>query len=373
MFFDGHNDSLTKHYPPRHLRSGSGAGFRKHSFIKGCPNCHMDLPRIKEAGLRGGIFAVFIDPVPEENSEEEIGSSYLQGHKRQTGPGFPLPEPPIDANLALTASLEVLSHAFRDERAAEGQIKIVRTKSDLRSALDEDRLAVILHLEGCEAVDADLQNLEVLYQAGVRSLGICWSRPNIFGFGAPFAYGMSPDLGPGLSKAGKSLVRFCNEQGILIDLAHLNAAGFLDAVRLSSKPVAVSHTAAHALCPSVRNLTDEQLDKIAENGGLVGVTFHVPDLLGPQNECASTIRPGAVISPLQAIAAHIEYIGERIGFEHVALGSDFDGCTIPSEMEDVRGLKRLASELAETGLSADNIDKVCFGNWQRLLNEILPI
>ncbi|MBQ7501282.1 membrane dipeptidase [bacterium] len=372
MFFDGHNDTLTKHYPPRHLRTGSGAKIRSHSFITGNSKCHMDLPGIKEAGFQGGIFAVFVDPLPEDGEEDQIGSSYLQGHKRQTGPGFPLFEPPIDSSLALTASLEVLSHAYQDERAADGQIKIVRTKGDLQTAIDSGSLAMVLHLEGCEAVDSELRLLEVFWQAGIRSLGLCWSRPNIFGTGVPFAYGMSPDLGPGLSEAGKRLVRRCHELGILVDLAHLNAAGFYDALALSSKPIAVSHTAAHALCPSARNLTDRQLDCLAENGGLAGVTFHVPDLLGPGGECASTVMPGAVLTPLQAIAAHIKYIGERIGYEHVALGSDFDGCTVPEEIANVRGLKKLPGELEKLNISPENIEKVCSGNWQRILKEILP-
>src|SRR5439155_17471941 len=136
-------------------------------------------------------------------------------------------------------------------------------------------LAAIMHIEGAEAIDPDLDSLEVFYQAGLRSLGPVWSRPNAFGEGVPFRFPGSPDTGPGLTPKGRELVRACNRLGILIDLSHLNEQGFWDVARLSAAPLVATHSCAHALCASSRNLTDKQLDAIKESDGMVGLNFAV--------------------------------------------------------------------------------------------------
>ena len=102
------------------------------------------------------------------------------------------------------------------------------------------------------------------YRPGLRSLGPVWSRPNIFGHGVPFAWPRSPDTGPGLTPAGRDLIKACNKLRVMIDLSHLNEQGFWDVARLSSAPLVATHTCVHAICPSTRNLTDRQLDAIRE-------------------------------------------------------------------------------------------------------------
>src|SRR5439155_8565297 len=141
-----------------------------------------------------------------------------------------------------------------------------------------------------------------------------WSRPNSFGEGVPFRYPGTPDTGSGLTSCGRRLVAECNALGIILDLAHSNEAAFFDVARLSSAPLVVSHGAAHALCPVPRNLTDAQLDAIGASGGLVGVVF----------DTVMSRTDGDLVeeTPLSVIAAHVEYVAERIGVEHVALGSD---------------------------------------------------
>ena len=109
---------------------------------------------------------------------------------------------------------------------------------------------MVLHLEGAEAIDGDLNFLEVLYAAGLRSLGPVWSRNNIFGHGVPFKFPASPDLGDGLTAAGEKLVSACNEMKILVDLSHITEKGFWDVARLSKAPLVATHSNAHALCPS---------------------------------------------------------------------------------------------------------------------------
>ena len=114
-------------------------------------------------------------------------------------------------------------------------------------------LAPVLHIEGAEAIDPNFELLDVLYEAGVRSLGPVWSRPNAFGHGVPFRRPSSPDTGPGLTDLGKELIGACNRLGILIDLSHLNERGFWDVAAISNAPLVATHSNAHALSPHSRN------------------------------------------------------------------------------------------------------------------------
>src|SRR5690606_33581320 len=203
--------------------------------------------------------------------------------------------------------------------------------------------------------------LEVLYQAGLRSLGITWSRPNIFGTGVPFAFPSSPDIGPGLTDAGKALVAACNRLGILVDLSHLNETGFWDVAKLSDAPLVATHSGAHALCASARNLTDRQLDAVRDSGGIVGVNFHVGFLR------ADGQRDGATTS-LTEIVRHVDYMVERMGIDHVALGSDFNGAAISGVRRVVAGLTNGLDWLDAAGYDDAALRQIAYGNWLRVLD-----
>ncbi|MBU0983386.1 MAG: membrane dipeptidase, partial [candidate division Zixibacteria bacterium] len=167
--------------------------------------------------------------------------------------------------------------------------------------------------------------------------------------------------GPGLTDAGRHLVGACNELGIVIDLAHLNEKGFWEVAKLSSAPLVDTHAAAHALTATTRNLTDKQLDAIGESGGVVGVNFCVGDIrreVDGWND-ANT--------PIEALVRHMAYIADRIGIDHVAFGSDFDGATIPNEMGDVTGLPLLVEALHRHGFNHDALNKITHQNWLRVL------
>jgi membrane dipeptidase len=138
--------------------------------------------------------------------------------------------------------------------------------------MEDGLLAPVMHIEGAEAIDPNFEVLDVLYEAGLRSLGPVWSRSNAFGHGVPFLCPSSPDTGPGLTDLGKELIEACNRLGILIDLSHLNERGFWDVAAISNAPLVATHSNAHALSPHSRNLTDKQLTAIGETGGMVGVT-----------------------------------------------------------------------------------------------------
>ena len=215
---------------------------------------------------------------------------------------------------------------------------MVRSVAELTHCFETGVLAAILHFEGAEAIDTDLDALEVFYRAGLRSLGIVWSRPNAFGHGVPFRFPSSPDTGPGLTDAGFRLVDGCNELGILLDLSHLNERGFWDVAQRTAAPLVVTHAAAHAICPSSRNLTDYQLDAIRESDGMVGLNFEV-----------SAVRPDSYDepdTPLAVLVRQIDYLVERMGIDHVGFGSDFDGATMPREIGDISGVPKLVRRAA---------------------------
>jgi membrane dipeptidase len=333
-FFDGHNDSLTR---ADHAR-----------FASGREGGHLDLPRMAEAGMRGGIFAVFI-----RNPET---ADYQPAKSNRPGGAGPAPE--LDHGYAAAASTVAAGRLAAMEAA--GQMRIGRTIADIDAAADGGPPVAVLHLEGAEAIDADLEALDFWHSAGLRSLGPVWSRPNWFGHGVRFRYPSTPDIGPGLTDAGKALARRCAELGIVFDLAHMNEAGFWDTLKLEAAPLVVSHAGAHAICPNSRCLTDAQIDAVGETGGLVGIVY-APAFLRPdgKNEPSGT--------PLDLIVRHARHVAERIGVEHVALGSDFDGTEVPDDLGDVTGVPKLLDEFAQHGFSASEIEAIAWGNWRRTL------
>src|SRR4051812_11302576 len=322
--FDGHNDTLTRE--------------DADSFATGRAGGHLDLPRAHAGGLGGGIFAAFTPTPGDAPPDGEPGA-------------------PIGQDSAAGLITRTLGRLLRLER--EGHVALARGPGDLDAAREAGVLAAVAHIEGAEAVDPGLLALDVLHAAGLRSLGPVWSRPNAFAHGVPFAFPSSPDTGPGLTAAGARLVRRCAELGIAVDLGHLNEAGFWDVARLELAPLIASHSGAHALCPASRNLTDAQLDAIAATGGVVGIVYAVRFIREDGAEQADT--------PLATIAAHARYAADRIGVEHVALGSDFDGAMIPDELGDVAGLPRLLDALRAAGFGEPELEAIAWGNWRRAL------
>ncbi len=152
----------------------------------------------------------------------------------------------------------------------------------------------------------------------------------------------APDLGPGLSAAGCALVRACDELGVMLDLSHLNAAGFWDVARTSRKPLVATHSNAHAICPVPRNLLDDQLRAIRDSGGLVGVSLSVSELRLDGHNSADT--------PLAVVLRHVEHLMDFLGPGGVAIGSDLDGALLPAEIGDAGGLSNLVAAMADRGV-----------------------
>jgi membrane dipeptidase len=194
---------------------------------------------------------------------------------------------------------------------------------------------------------------------GLRSLGPVWSRPTAFGHGVPFRFPGNPDSGPGLTDAGRALVKACNDLKIMLDLSHLNEAGFNDVAKLSDAPLVATHSNAHAITPSTRNLADRQLAMIKDSGGMVGLNF-----------ATVFLRPDGRKSPdmtLEPMLRHLDHLITHLGENHVGLGSDFDGATVPNPIKDVAGLPALVQAMRGHGYDDGLMRKLAYENWFAVL------
>lgn len=345
--FDGHNDTLLRYLPDRDSAQGN------FDFLSRNRDGHLDLPRAREGGLGGGIFAVFIPPSPAQR--EAARQRQAAGEQ----PPYRLGEA-LAPDYARAQAATISANLFRIERQSNGEFAIARNIEELEASLRAGAFAAVYHFEGADPLDANLDALEVYFAAGLRSLGLVWSRPNLFASGVPIGFPMSPDQGPGLTEAGFALVRACNELGIMIDLSHLNEAGFWDVARVSEAPLVATHSNVHAICPISRNLTDRQLDAIAASDGLVGLNFAV-SFLHPEGS------GDASATTLETMVRHIDYLVERIGIDRVALGSDYDGAVLPAELADVAGLPKLMAALRAAGYGDAELRKIAHENWLRVL------
>lgn len=332
--FDGHHDALTAPTADQ--------------LVEGRPDGAFDLPRARAAGLAASMFAIFT-PTPGDDAMDLAGTPDF-------GYDVPLTEP-VSHEAAAAHATACAGRLLALERT--GALRVARSVADLDAAADGGPHAAVLHLEGAEAIDPALDALDAWHAMGLRSLGPVWSRPNAFATGVPFRFPSSPDVGPGLTEAGRALVRRCNDLGIAIDLSHLNAAGFRDVAGLSQAPLIASHSGAHAVAPASRNLTDDQLDAIGASGGIVGIPF-VVDFLRADGALNRD-------TPLSTVVAHVRHVADRIGPEHVGLGSDFDGGAMPDALHDVTGLPALLEALRADGFSADEVAGIAWGNWRRVL------
>ena len=345
-FFDDHNDFLLRlHKEPER---------RNELWLGSTGTGHLDLDRMKQAGFAGGLFAIYV-PSPSG------GLDYMALMK-QAPFEVPLPDrmPP---EVAQPVALAMAGLLHWMERAAPDDFAVCRSAAAVRANFGSGKIAAVMHMEGAEAIGADLDALYSFHDMGLRSIGPVWSRPTLFGHGVPFKFPGSPDTGPGLTEAGKDLIRLCNALGIMIDLSHMNQAGFEDVARQSKAPLVATHSNVHALSNSPRNLTDRQLDQIRDSSGMVGLHFST-----------GFLRADGMGSPdveLDVMVRHIDYLIDRLGEDHVGLGSDFDGCTVPNPIKDVSGVQNLFHALSSHGYDKPLLTKLAHGNWLECLDRSL--
>ncbi|MFV7442435.1 dipeptidase [Acinetobacter pittii] len=339
--FDGHNDVLTRLWLSDHPDP-------VHAFIHERLVGHLDLKRCQQAGFIGGMFAIFLPPY-----------SYVQQHH---------PNKLFDPNASDFTQqqieqicLEQLDLAHHLAQYSKN-IKICTSVQDIQDCRAEQKLAIVLHMEGAEALQQNPDLLDVFYERGLRSIGPLWNRPSRFGHGLNAKFPHSPDTGAGLTSDGKDFIKRCANKKMVIDVSHMNEKAFWNTVDILQQPIIATHSNSHALCPQARNLTDPQLKAIRESKGMVGVNFDVAFLRSDGQRNADT--------SIDVILEHLEYLMDHLGEEHVGFGSDFDGALIGTELEDVTGLHRLIERMQQRGYSKTLIENICLNNWVRVLYRI---
>lgn len=340
--FDGHNDLLVR-LMQRCAESDVDSVIKQ--CIAGDARGQIDLPRMQAGRFAGGLFAVFIPPENGSFSFEKMGDG---GYK------IPLP-PPLPYKNALPVAMHQVRILLQLIEQSQGALVLCTSRKQIDQCLQNQTISVVLHMEGAEAIDEDLHALDVFYAAGLRSLGPVWSRNTLFADGVPLAFPATPDIGGGLTEAGKRLVAKCNKKHVLIDLSHLNEKGFWDVAKLSNAPLVATHSNVWSVCNSARNLTDKQLDAIRESNGVVGM-----------NLATCFIRPDGKMTSdtdLSQFLQHIDAALERLGDTRVALGSDFDGAVMPKAIGDIGGLDALREAFTKHGYDDALQSKLCYTNW----------
>jgi membrane dipeptidase len=238
-----------------------------------------------------------------------------------------------------------------------GEVSVAIRAADIRSAKREGKIATVLSIEGAEPLQGDLTLLRLLYRLGLRNLGIAWSTRNEAADGV-----FERRTGGGLTKFGVKLVTEARRLGIMVDIAHLAPAGVKDVFDIYDGPVIASHANAQALCGHCRNLSDDQIERVAASGGLIGVTL-VPEFLASERAAAS----------LETVISHMDHIVSVAGIDHVGIGTDWEGFELPAGyfMQDIADLPLITQGLLERGYSRDDIHKILGGNFLRAFEEVV--
>ena len=243
--------------------------------------------------------------------------------------------------------------------SATGHVAVARAPGDLDAAREAGVLAAVAHIEGAEAVDPGLHALDVLHAAGLRSLGPVWSRPNAFAHGVPFAFPSSPDTGPGLTPAGRRLVRRCAELGIAVDLSHLNEAGFWDVAAARARAAdRLALGRARAVPgqpqPHRRPARRDRRLRRARRDRLRGRLPPRRRRRGPRHAAGDDRRPRAPRRRPDRRRARRARLGLRRRDD-------------PAELGDAAGLPRLLDAIRAVGFSEDEMELIAWGNWRRVL------
>ncbi|MGI6486957.1 MAG: membrane dipeptidase [Syntrophomonadaceae bacterium] len=252
---------------------------------------------------------------------------------------------------ALRSVLNQWDYFYQELAQNQDRAYSIRSWEDIARE-PETRIGCLIHLEGGEALGRDAGFLRLFYHLGLRSIGLTWNHRNLLADGV-----MEDASQGGLSHLGRQVVELAQELGMVIDLAHISERGFFDVLDLVDGPVMVSHSNARRICDHPRNLSDGQLQALAENGGIVGCTL-VPGFVGPG-------EPG-----LDEFIDHMVHISYMVGVEHVALGSDFDGVDT-AVLPDVSAYIAIPPALQQRGFNQEEIDKILKDNVLNLLEKVL--
>jgi membrane dipeptidase len=331
LVIDSHNDTIVAHIRRGNLslcesrdgtrayHSGAIAILRGHEEPRpGASWIQINFPKMREGGIDAAFFAIDVT---------------------------------VAFKNRLTYALDGLGYLFNDLEQTYANALIIRSAQDIVTSKSQGKLAMILALEHADCTERSLNVLRMLYEIGVRSIGLTHNMSSWAADGC-----MEARQRVGLTSFGVALVQEMNRLGMLVDLAHVSPSAYFSALEITSKPVIFSHGNAQALCAHPRNLTDDQLRALADNGGVIGVSY-VPSFIDQKHPT------------MERLLDHIDHIISVAGVETVGLGSDFDGSG--TLLADATDTPRITEGLVKRGYSEDDIRKILGENIFRVLKETI--
>nr|WP_288808669.1 dipeptidase [uncultured Sphingobacterium sp.] len=349
---DGHNDVIYAS-----IFQGKDIGQRLNSGAT-------DIPRLKEGGVDVQVFAVWSD-----DAKWKAGAF-------------------AHANAQIDALEKMIT-----TNAAE--IALAKSTADIEAILKTGKIAAVIGVEGGNMIEGSIDNLVQLHGRGAKYLTLTWNYNVPWASCAAMESKKMDSKAKGLTDHGKAIIRKMNQLGMLVDLSHGGEQTFYDVLAVSNKPILVSHSNAYRLCPHFRNLKDEQLEALKKNGGVIGVNFY-SGFLDPDYEerlkkiykkqfgknadtTQSTWSMYEQLSkeakyeadaPLSKLLDHIDYLVGKVGIDHIAVGSDFDGIeSAPQGLNDVSKFPLLTKALLKRGYNKTDIAKIMGLNFLRILKE----
>jgi len=284
---------------------------------------HIDLKKMKKGGSFAQFFAAFIDMEKYSNPYERC--------------------------------VEIIEYGKKQIEMNEDLIKLAFDYDTYLKNKKDSKMSAFLSIEEGGAVMGDFNKVNKFYDMGVRLITLTWNYPNEIGY--PNANYKYKDYG--LTIFGKELVTYMNDKNMIIDVSHLSDGGFYDVMEFTTKPIVASHSNAREVCSHSRNLTDDMLKILGNNGGITGINY-----------CSSFLNNGN-FSDVDSMVKHIEHIKNVAGIETVALGSDFDGIDSQLEIKDISYMEKLKNALNLKGFTGDEIDKIFYLNGERIIREVL--
>jgi membrane dipeptidase len=297
---------------------------QERTFSQRSNKGHCDLHRMKEGNVAAALFAIF--------------------------PGM------IRKNI-----INGLDEWFKLVNNPENHLYHIKNIEDFSFAEKSEKIGAVLHFEGAGGIDKEFALLRLSYQLGLRSMGLSWSNVNKFATGALFDQEQEDR---GLTEKGKQLLITAQEMGITIDVSHLNDPSFWDVFEITSKPIMATHSNCRSICNHQRNLTDKQIIAIHEKHGTIGLNFSVGFLSEEHRKTKSPVE-----LPLKVLKSHIDHIVKLTDINTVAIGTDFDGTTVPSNISGANHLPKFFDYFLENGYSEQDLKKLGHENLLRVFKD----
>jgi len=319
--------------PAPNIVSGAPAQYKDFSLLRRLgersDKGQIDLPRIRDGGVDCLFFAMYVSPT---------------------------------YRARLRHLMQMLDVFYTELESNSSQIVLATKYEDVINAKRNGRISAIISVEGGEPLEEDIGTLRIIYRLGVRSMTLTHFPRN------ELADGSGSDSGSHLTDFGSKVVEEMNRLGMIIDVSHINETGFWDVLEKTKSPVIASHSNCRALCSHHRNLTDDQIKALADNGGVINLSY-----------CGPFIKDGLDFASLESANkvvlddwfSHLEHAVSLVGPDHVGLGSDFDGgCGFPG-MNDISKAPQITRGLVKRGYTDADIKKILGGNNLRVMRAVL--